>query len=128
MKRQRNGEALADASLSSAVSKSLSLDERVVGREREQQMRHRPPLEGRSSINGALEQTGSGSSPAKLLVSPSSMLQSSARTRARLRGSVLNTGGRDSPTEKKEDLSTLSGLAALSTAAFLKLDEDEAKK
>eukprot|EP00537_Pseudo-nitzschia_pungens_P007734 CAMPEP_0172366466 /NCGR_PEP_ID=MMETSP1060-20121228/15428_1 /TAXON_ID=37318 /ORGANISM="Pseudo-nitzschia pungens, Strain cf. cingulata" /LENGTH=717 /DNA_ID=CAMNT_0013090331 /DNA_START=184 /DNA_END=2337 /DNA_ORIENTATION=- len=111
LKRPRNGETQSDASLSSAVSKSLSLDERVVGREREQQMRQQrspgpPPTAGKDSDQN---------SPHKQLVSPSSLLQSSARTRG-------------SPSGKKQDLSTLSGLAALSTAAFLKLDEDEAKK
>ena len=116
MKRQRNedGESVttaspqrSDVSLSSAVKNSLSLDDRVVGKERKQQ-----------------QQQESGSSGSLNLVSPSTMLQTKSFSRG---ASAVNDRG--SPTEKKEqDYSALSGLAALSTAAFLKLDEDDDMK
>lgn len=90
-KRQRNEQGivrrLSASSLSNAVEKSLTLDERVVGRER---------------------------SPREL-ASPSGVLQSRSR--------------RTLPPIKKSEkddknIEDLSGLAALSTAAFLlKLDE-----
>lgn len=120
LKRQRNGEALADASLSSAISKSLSLNERVVGREREQQQsRQHRQLQGSNTY----DETDSGP-PSMELTSPSTILQSCVHTR----NTVVDVSARASPTEKKEDIFTFSGLAALSTAAFLKLDEDDDKK
>mmetsp|Transcript_8973 Transcript_8973/g.17369 ORF Transcript_8973/g.17369 Transcript_8973/m.17369 type:complete len:742 (-) Transcript_8973:224-2449(-) len=120
LKRQRNGEAFADASLSSAISKSLSLNERVVGREREQQQsRQHQQLQGSNTF----DETDSGP-PILELTSPSTMLQSCVHTRK----NVVDVSARVSPTEKKEDIFTFSGLAALSTAAFLKLDEDDDKK
>ena len=116
LKRQRNGEGqttrTSDVSLSSAVKNSLSLDERVVGREREKQQ------------NQSQEGNRNSKSGPSDLVSPSTMLQAKSFSR----GSAVAASGRFSPTEKKEDYSALSGLAALSTAAFLKLDEDEDKK
>jgi len=114
LKRQRNDDGqtagASDASLSSAVKHSLSLDERVVGRERERQQ----------SGGGDSSVSSSGHDE---LISPSTILQ----TKSSSKGSAMESG-RSSPSEKKEDYSALSGLAALSTAAFLKLDEDEAKK
>mmetsp|Transcript_28347 Transcript_28347/g.60768 ORF Transcript_28347/g.60768 Transcript_28347/m.60768 type:complete len:461 (+) Transcript_28347:70-1452(+) len=120
LKRRRNSDdhttRSADASLSSAVKNSLSLDERVVGRERKKQQQQKQ----KETTSG---QTQRSSSPK--LVSPSAMMQSTSCSR---RSNVVeNESGRASPTEKKEDYSTLSGLAALSTAAFLKLDEHEDK-
>ena len=97
--------------LSSAVKKSLSLDERVVGREREKQQEVHPAGDNIGSA-GKLD-----------LISPSTILQAKSSSRCNRKGEI----GRSSPSEKKEDYSTLSGLAALSTAAFLKLDEDEEK-
>lgn len=114
MKRQRNedGESVitaspqrSDVSLSSAVKNSLSLNDRVVGKERAKLQRQE------SSSSGSLN-----------LVSPSTMLQTKSFSRS-------SVNGRGSPSEKKEqDYSALSGLAALSTAAFLKLDEDDDTK
>jgi len=67
----------------------------------------------------------SGSSGSLNLISPSTMLQAKSFSRA----SVVVENDRASPSEKKEqDFSALSGLAALSTAAFLKLDEDDDMK
>ncbi len=115
MKRQRNedGESVisaspqrSDVSLSSAVKNSLSLDDRVVGKERAKLQQRQE-----SSSSGSLN-----------LVSPSTMLQTKSYSRS-------SVNGRGSPSEKKEqDYSALSGLAALSTAAFLKLDEDDDMK
>lgn len=121
IKRPRNGEGetvaatktttkattpqTSDVSLSSAVKNSLSLDDRVVGKEREKQ-----------------QQDSSSSSGQLNLVSPSTMLQAKSFSRGNM---VVENDG-SSPTESKErDYSALSGLAALSTAAFLKLDEDD---
>jgi hypothetical protein len=87
-KRQRNDKGvtrrLSETSLSNAIENSLTLEERVVGRER-------------------------GS---RVLPSPSGVLQS--RSRRTLQ-----------PKAEKDDgiVDRLSGLAALSTAAFLKLEE-----
>eukprot|EP00533_Pseudo-nitzschia_delicatissima_P007919 CAMPEP_0116079252 /NCGR_PEP_ID=MMETSP0327-20121206/1044_1 /TAXON_ID=44447 /ORGANISM="Pseudo-nitzschia delicatissima, Strain B596" /LENGTH=666 /DNA_ID=CAMNT_0003569867 /DNA_START=342 /DNA_END=2342 /DNA_ORIENTATION=- len=104
LKRPRN--ETSDA-LSSAVKQSLSLDDRVVGKEREKMKK----------LNS---NTSSGSSsPFENIVSPTTMLQT--KTSGRSAGHDRNS----SPTETKEDYSGLSGLAALSTAAFLKLDEDD---
>merc|ERR1712124_82981 len=100
------------ASLSSAVENSLSLDERVVGREREKLQQSQ---EGKSA-----EEDSSRSNPLQL-VSPSSMLQSKSCSR----GSKVLQMNQESPAQKKIDYSALSGLAALSTAAFLKLDEEK---
>jgi hypothetical protein len=95
------------------VKKSLSLDERVVGREREkQQLRESKPASDISS---------SSSSSQLELISPSTILQSMSGSR----NGVVVERGRSSPSVKKEDYSALSGLAALSTAAFLQLDEDK---
>jgi len=105
LKRPRN--ETSDA-LSSAVKQSLSLDDRVVGKEREK-------MKKRSTSNSS---SGS-SSPFENIVSPTTMLQT--KTSGRSAVHVRNS----SPTETKEDYSGLSGLAALSTAAFLKLDEDD---
>eukprot|EP00535_Pseudo-nitzschia_heimii_P008891 CAMPEP_0197189518 /NCGR_PEP_ID=MMETSP1423-20130617/19872_1 /TAXON_ID=476441 /ORGANISM="Pseudo-nitzschia heimii, Strain UNC1101" /LENGTH=713 /DNA_ID=CAMNT_0042641647 /DNA_START=1118 /DNA_END=3259 /DNA_ORIENTATION=- len=117
LKRQRNGDAhttrTPDAMLSTAVENSLSLDERIVGREREKQLKDQE-----NSSTG--DKNGSD---LPNLTSPSTILQKKSSCRK----DFLKSNGRGSPTEKKEDYSTLSGLAALSTAAFLKLDEDEAK-
>lgn len=117
LKRPRKGDdhktQISDASLSSAVKKSLSLDERVVGREREkQQLRESKPASDISS---------SSSSSQLELISPSTILQSMSGSR----NGVVVERGRSSPSVKKEDYSALSGLAALSTAAFLQLDEDK---
>lgn len=93
--------------------KSLSLDERVVGRERERRL---------ETINGTDDENSS--SRHVELISPSTMLQSSAHSRQW----AMDVTDKCSPSEKKEDYSALSGLAALSTAAFLQLDDDEDKK
>jgi hypothetical protein len=117
MKRPRNGDdhktPISEASLSSAVKNSLSLDERVVGREREKQQPH-------ESSNLASSEISSGSSQLEL-ISPSSILQSMSGSR---NGVVIETG-KGSSSEKKADYSALSGLAALSTAAFLQLDDEQ---
>lgn len=116
LKRQRNGDGhttrTSDASLSSAVKHSLSLDERAVGREREKQQ----PLQERNSTGD-----NTNSSRRLELISPSTILQSKSCSRMNM---MVESSSVGSPSEKKEDYSALSGLAALSTAAFLKLDED----
>lgn len=120
LKRQRNVDSHRkyDASLSSAVSKSLSLEERVVGRERgKQRSEHRPEEQQQGG-----KSTNDGSSSSQVdLVSPSIILQ----TRSRRERLIINENDRDSPSQNKDDYSSLSGLAALSTAAFLKLDEEK---
>lgn len=106
LKRQRNVEGhtrRTSEALSSAVQNSLSLEERVVGRER---------------VKHQSSKTDDSTATHVELVSPSMILHTRSR-RARIK---LNDNDRASPSEK-EDYSTLSGLAALSTAAFLKLDE-----
>jgi hypothetical protein len=114
LKRQRNVDDhtrhTSEASLSSAVRNSLSLEERVVGRERPQQQQ---TSNNDDKTNNSHDE----------LISPSMILH----TRSRRERVIVDDNGRtDSPSEKKEqDYSTLSGLAALSTAAFLKLDESE---
>eukprot|EP00531_Pseudo-nitzschia_arenysensis_P009513 CAMPEP_0116147320 /NCGR_PEP_ID=MMETSP0329-20121206/17690_1 /TAXON_ID=697910 /ORGANISM="Pseudo-nitzschia arenysensis, Strain B593" /LENGTH=705 /DNA_ID=CAMNT_0003643237 /DNA_START=150 /DNA_END=2267 /DNA_ORIENTATION=+ len=116
-KRPRNDvERSNDVSLSSAVKNSLSLDDRVVGKEREKLKQQK-----RNFSTGSTGSRSSSSSPLADIVSPSSMLQ----TKSSSRGSALIEIERRSPSERKEDYSALSGLAALSTAAFLKLDEDD---
>lgn len=101
----------SEVSLSSAVKNSLSLEERVVGRERAQQQipQHQH------------QQTDNYTSRHVELISPSTILQ----TRSRRERIIVDENGRASPSEKTEDYSTLSGLAALSTAAYLQLDEDK---
>jgi len=120
LKRQCNVDSHRkyDASLSSAVSKSLSLEERVVGRERgKQRSEHRPEEQQQGG-----KSTNDGSSSSQVdLVSPSIILQ----TRSRRERLIINENDRDSPSQNKDDYSSLSGLAALSTAAFLKLDEEK---
>jgi hypothetical protein len=98
---------MSECSLSSAVRNSLSLEERVIGRER--------PTTG-GVVGGGGGGAGSFSSIDEL-TSPSTILQSRSR-----RGMLDSDANRGSPSEKA-DYSALSGLAALSTAAFLKLDE-----
>lgn len=110
-KRQRDERGVprrlnSDASLSRAVENSLTLEERVVGRERSTQA-------------------------TKNLMSPSGTLQGRSRPRGGERGSLPVSGAASgiagiTLTEKEGDAVTaLSGLAALSTAAFLKLDETD---
>lgn len=95
-KRQRDEKGVArrlsESSLTTAVANSLSLEERVVGRER-------------NGVNGVRE-----------LTSPSGLLQSRARRSTDPKPKSNSQG-------METDYSGLSGLAALSTAAFLKLDE-----
>lgn len=110
-KRQRNVDGhtrrmTTESSLSAAIKNSLSLEERVVGRERHRGM----------SGDGGSYNTGRSSSSSSELMSPSTILQSRSR-----RG--MDDSSRAKPSERREDYSALSGLAALSTAAFLKLDE-----
>lgn len=103
---------MSDASLSSAVKNSLSLDERVVGREREHHQHQQL-----QRINNTDDT--SSSSPHVELISPSTMLQSRVRSRRSI--PVLDESGRASPSDKKESYSTystLGGLEALSTAAM----------
>jgi hypothetical protein len=113
-KRQRNVDGhirrVSESSLSSAVRNSLTLEERIVGKERQtsvvdNQFNSFAKSPGRSTISD--------------LMSPSCVLQS--RSRRSMDGKDPRTA---SLSETKEDYSTLSGLAALSTAAFLKMDED----
>jgi len=122
LKRQRNGDGhttrTSDASLSSAVKKSLFLDERVERIHREKQQEQQQLQ--KSNLSGA----NIGRSSHQELISPSMILQSKSCSRS----STAIESGRGSPSGKKKDYSALSGLAALSTAAFLKLDEDEDKK
>lgn len=100
----------SEASLSSAVRNSLSLEERVVGRERPQQQQ----------MSNTDDKTNSHHVE---LISPSMILHTRSRRERIIVDDIVRT---HSPSEKKEqDYSTLSGLAALSTAAFLKLDESE---
>ena len=111
-KRQRNADGhirrVSESSLSSAVQHRLTLDERVVGRERQ-------PSVASSIASSSASAASSGSD----LISPSSILQS------RSRRSTDDKDKRASlKSDEKKDYSSLSGLAALSTAAFLKLDED----
>lgn len=107
-KRQRNERGVprrlnSETSLSRAVQNSLTLEERVVGRERANQPS--------SSLGG--------------LVSPSATLQGRSRPRGEEKR-ALSLAAVASLTEKEGDAVTaLSGLAALSTAAFLKLDESD---
>ena len=113
VKRQRNADGhirrVSESSLSSAVQNRLTLDERVVGRERQASVA--------SSIASSSTSAATSSSD---LMSPSSILQS------RSRRSMDDKDKRaSSQSEEKKDYSALSGLAALSTAAFLKLDEDD---
>ena len=112
-KRQRNEKGVprrlnSDSSLSHAVENSLSLEERVVGRERS---------------SGTSDNTSTSRPPE--LPSPSGTLQGRSRSRGeQLRSSSASRAAAASLTEKEGDAVTaLSGLAALSTAAFLKLDE-----
>ena len=114
LKRQRNVDGhtghTSEASLSSAVRNSLSLEERVVGRERPQQQQ----------MSNTDDKTNSHHVE---LISPSMILHTRSRRERIIVDDIVRT---HSPSEKKEqDYSTLSGLAALSTAAFLKLDESE---
>ena len=108
-KRQRNETGTprrlsSEASLSRAVQNSLSLEERVVGRERGNP----------AQPNGGAE-----------LMSPSGTLQGRSRPRGEEKRG-LSSVAVASLTEKEGDaVSVLSGLAALSTAAFLKLDEND---
>ncbi|KAG7338582.1 hypothetical protein IV203_029755 [Nitzschia inconspicua] len=121
IKRQRDSDGhirrVSESSLSSAVRNSLTLEERVVRRERQLSIVS-------SSFSSAKSSTGSSatssSSSGSDLMSPSSILQS------RSRRSMESKDGKASPctSESKVDYSGLSGLAALSTAAFLKLDEE----
>ncbi len=105
-KRQRNERGVprrlnSDSSLSRAVENSLTLEERVVGRER--------------------------SNASMRLTSPSGTLQGRSRPRGEESlGASVSTVSTASLAEKEGDaVSALSGLAALSTAAFLKLDETD---
>ncbi|KAL3921791.1 MAG: hypothetical protein SGILL_002560 [Bacillariaceae sp.] len=113
VKRQRNADGhvrrVSESSLSSEVRNRLSLNERGVGRERHSSVA--------SSTASSSNSTGTSSSD---LMSPSSILQSRSRR---------SMDGKDKraslASEEQKDYSSLSGLAALSTAAFLKLDEDD---
>ena len=173
-KRQRNSDGVArrlsETSLTHAMEERLSLDERVVGREREQYMHHARPVhpphcssssiatnQGRRVVMGHREllehhranQASVVEAPAldRDLMSPSSVLQSRSRrslplihrrsgpeTAAGVNESgaatpssqMNNTTSRNSANDASHagvDTTKLSGLAALSTAAFLKLDE-----
>jgi hypothetical protein len=119
IKRQRNVDGhirrVSESSLSSAVRNSLSLEERVVGRERTQQSASNAAV---STVSTSTVASSSASSSEPELTSPSMILQS------RSRRSIDSDGRSMASSEQKEDYSALSGLAALSTAAFLKLDED----
>jgi hypothetical protein len=101
-KRQRNetGHArrLSDSSLSGVMENSLSIQDRRA---------EQPP-----SIRRTLE-----------LTSPSSILQSRSRRSVERPPKAKSTTSSSSGTDEATDVSRLSGLAALSTAAFLKLDE-----
>jgi hypothetical protein len=118
IKRQRNVDGhirrVSEASLSSAVRNSLSLEDRTVGRERQ----HSAASDIASNVTEPT--TNTDHRHAAALMSPSSILQS--RSRRSMDGKDKS---RDPFEEKKDEYSALSGLAALSTAAFLKLDEDE---
>lgn len=118
LKRQRNVDGhtrrTSEVSLSSAVRNSLSLEERVIGRERKQQQQI-PQQQQR------IRDTDDYASPHLELISPSTILQ----TRSRRERIIVDENGRASPSERTDDYSTLSGLAALSTAAYLQLDEDK---
>jgi len=139
-KRQRNddkGTTTArkfgsDSSLSRAVQNSLTLEERVVGRERaaaasssnlmnNNQNMHNPPNDHNPNNN-----TTTTTIPIQL-VSPSGTLQGRSRPRGEENRGLSSLATATSlMTEKEGDAVTvLSGLAALSTAAFLKLDESE---
>jgi hypothetical protein len=115
VKRQRNVDGhirrVSEVSLSSAVRNSLTLEDRIVGKERPT-----PVLVSSSSSSAKSSITTSTSSD---LLSPSSILQSRSRR---------SMDSKDQRTmslcQTEEDYSRLSGLAALSTAAFLKMDED----
>eukprot|EP00934_Nitzschia_sp_Nitz4_P003805 Nitzschia sp. Nitz4//scaffold234_size30613//14124//16094//NITZ4_007963-RA/size30613-processed-gene-0.21-mRNA-1//-1//CDS//3329543416//3795//frame0 len=120
-KRQRNEQGAprrlsSDCSLSRAVENSLTLEERIVGRERTTSS---SAASGRSG-NVAVKQNG-----ARELMSPSASLQSRGVPRGS-RGAAKSALGSSTLTEKEGDaITALSGLAALSTAAFLKLDETD---
>jgi hypothetical protein len=108
-KRQRNEKGAplrlaSDASLSRAVQNSLSLEERVVGRER-------------STSQAVKGTTG--------LLSPSGTLQGRSRPRGEVKRAASSPVGSTLTEKEGEAVSVLSGLAALSTAAFLKLDETD---
>lgn len=92
----------SEASLSRAVENSLTLEERVVGRERHSQQ----------------TTTTSGEGPF-VLQSPSGVLQGRSHPRSR----SPPTASSSLEDQETEAATALSGLAALSTAAFLKLDE-----
>lgn len=109
-KRQRSEKGAprrlnSDTSLSYAVENSLTLEERVVGRER-----------------GAPAPAAVGSRPAEL-PSPSGALQGRSRPRGNEIRSASVAAAANLTKEEGAAVSALSGLAALSTAAFLKLDE-----
>ena len=171
-KRQRNSDGVArrlsDTSLTHAMEERLSLDERVVGREREHQRHHgrlvHPPHCASSSIATSgggrvvmghrelLEQHRATQSsvveappPNRDLMSPSNVLQSRSRRSLPIiqrrsgpdtaagvnrsscapstKGNASTRGGVNEISDAGVDATKLSGLAALSTAAFLKLDE-----
>lgn len=111
---------VSESSLSSAVRNSLSLEERVVGRERQGSTASSFVTAASSSKSSS----ASTSTDATDLMSPSSILQS--RSRRSMDGKdSKGTSSSSYASECKPDYSALSGLAALSTAAFLKLDEEK---
>ena len=117
-KRQRNERGVSrrlnsETCLSIAVVNALSLDERVVGQERGQPA---------SSMLTPIPSAPTSSSRPQQLTSPSGALQGRCRPRAmEIRSASVDAA---SLTEKEGDaVSVLSGLAALSKAAFLKLDD-----
>mmetsp|Transcript_15671 Transcript_15671/g.27226 ORF Transcript_15671/g.27226 Transcript_15671/m.27226 type:complete len:677 (+) Transcript_15671:229-2259(+) len=121
VKRQRNADGhirrVSESSLSSAVRNSLSLEEKPGVRERrDHTMTATTSAAGASGSNSTTSANTNAS--ASDLMSPSSILQS--RSRRSMDGKESSCSS-----ETKEDYSALSGLAALSTAAFLKLDEDK---
>ena len=108
--------------LSHAVQNSLTLEERVVGRERQGTTKessltiHRPPAMSSAALAPGVG-VSSDDGP-RALQSPSGVMQGRSRTR----GHTPRVSEAPAAAET-EAAAALSGLAALSTAAFLKLDE-----
>lgn len=108
-----DGRVTSDASLSHAVENSLTLEERVVGRERHSQKPMAPLALGSAGLAPGVGVDKTMLEGPRVLQSPSAVLQGRSKPRSRSPQGDAET----------EAAAALSGLAALSTAAFLKLDE-----